>query len=192
MPRPRLRAPLHFAVCEGGVDMISLLLSAHADVNARDAEYRPYPCMRICNMQLILCSARLRTALHYSVVNRRFEVLALLLSAKADIDAKDSEYHACPCKRFCNAALTAASGSGRPCTTRRMKATLTRAGRWFQRKPTRLRETGATQYRVLRALMMLLVTHAPPCSDGETPLQNAIAQNQPDIVAFLRSVGVSL
>ena len=97
-----------------------------------------------------------------SAENGHFDTCRFLIRCGADVDAKDSEYRGCLCKRFCNAALTAASGSGRPCTTRRLKATLTRAGRWFQRKPTRLRETGATQYRVLRALMMLLVTHAPP------------------------------
>ena len=190
---PRLRAPLHFAVCEGGVDMISLLLSAHADVNARDAEYRPYPCMCICDMQLILCSASLRTALHYSVVNRRFEVLALLLTAKADVDAKDSEYRGCLCKRFCNAALTAASGSGRPCTTRRLKATLTRAGRWFQRKPTRLRETGATQYNIIynnNNIPRAARAHDAVCHSRAT-LQRRRHTAPKRHRTFLRSVGVS-
>jgi hypothetical protein len=46
------------------------------------------------------------------------------------------------------------------------------------------------QYRVLRALMMLFATHAPPCSDtGDSLLKRAIDLNAPDVIAFLRSVG---
>jgi ankyrin repeat protein len=44
-------------------------------------------------------------------------------------------------------------------------------------------------YRLLRALMMLFASHAPPCSLGNTPLKQAIFNNKPDVVVFLRSVG---
>jgi hypothetical protein len=37
--------------------------------------------------------------------------------------------------------------------------------------------------------MMLFATHAPPCSQGKTPLKVAIDCNNPDVVAFLRSDG---
>jgi hypothetical protein len=67
--------------------------------------------------------------------------------------------------------------------------TSTPAARLFQRKPTRLREAGAMRYRLLRALVMLLATHAPPCRSGYTPLKRAIEYDKPDVVAFLRSVG---
>jgi hypothetical protein len=43
-------------------------------------------------------------------------------------------------------------------------------------------------YRVLRALMMLLATHAPFCSLGDTPLDVAIKNNSIHAAAFLRSV----
>jgi hypothetical protein len=42
---------------------------------------------------------------------------------------------------------------------------------------------------LLRALLMLFATHAPPCSWGDTPLKQAIYNSQRDVVAFLRSVG---
>ena len=50
------------------------------------------------------------------------------------------------------------------------------------------------QYRLLRALMMLFATHAPPCSSsfdtcGKTPLKLAILSERHDVAAFLRSVG---
>ncbi len=45
------------------------------------------------------------------------------------------------------------------------------------------------RYRLLRALVMLLATHAPPCRSGYTPLKRAIEYDKPDVVAFLRSVG---
>ena len=51
---------------------------------------------------------------------------------------------------------------------------LTCVGRWFQQKPTRLQETCAMRYPVLRALMMLFATHAPPCRYGSTPLKEAM------------------
>ena len=45
------------------------------------------------------------------------------------------------------------------------------------------------QYRLLCALVMLFATHAPSCSRGNTPLKRAIDCNEPDVIAFLRSVG---
>jgi hypothetical protein len=45
------------------------------------------------------------------------------------------------------------------------------------------------QYRLLRALMIMFATHAPPCSHGSTPLQYAVFYKRHDVVAFLRSVG---
>jgi hypothetical protein len=45
------------------------------------------------------------------------------------------------------------------------------------------------QHRLLRALTMLFPTHAPPCSRSDTALKYAIEWNQPDVAAFLRSVG---
>jgi hypothetical protein len=50
------------------------------------------------------------------------------------------------------------------------------------------------QYRVLRALMIMFATHAPPCSGcfdpcGKTPLKSAICFGGHDVAAFLRSVG---
>ena len=45
------------------------------------------------------------------------------------------------------------------------------------------------RYCLLCALMMLFATHAPPCSNGMTPLKRAIDKYNPDVVAFLRSVG---
>jgi hypothetical protein len=45
------------------------------------------------------------------------------------------------------------------------------------------------RYRLLRALMMLCATHAPPCSMGDTPLKVAIDCNNLDVIAFLRSDG---
>ena len=66
---------------------------------------------------------------------------------------------------------------------------LTLVALWFQQKPTRLQETCAMRYRVLRALMMLFATHAPPCSMGNTPLKRAIDCGKPDVIALLRSVG---
>jgi hypothetical protein len=37
--------------------------------------------------------------------------------------------------------------------------------------------------------MMPFATHAPLCSKGTTPLKRAIDENNPDAIAFLRSVG---
>jgi hypothetical protein len=37
--------------------------------------------------------------------------------------------------------------------------------------------------------MMLFTTHGPPCSKGKTPLSFAIEHKNPDVIAFLRSVG---
>ena len=57
------------------------------------------------------------------------------------------------------------------------------------------------QYRLLCALVMLFVTHAPSCSRGNTPLTWVIEDDRPDmngrhkdtqhgdVIAFLRSVG---
>ncbi len=68
-------------------------------------------------------------------------------------------------------------------------AALTLVGHWFQQMPTRLQETCAMRYRVLRALKMLFATHAPPCRDGSTPLNEAMTYNKADVIALLRSVG---
>jgi hypothetical protein len=68
-------------------------------------------------------------------------------------------------------------------------AALTRVRRWFQQKPTRLQQTCAMQSRLLRALMMLFATHAPPCRYGSTPLKEAMTFNKADVIALLRSVG---
>jgi hypothetical protein len=45
------------------------------------------------------------------------------------------------------------------------------------------------RYRLLRALVMMFATHAPPCRNGMTALRRAIDKYNPDVVAFLRSVG---
>ena len=44
---------------------------------------------------------------------------------------------------------------------------------------------------ILFCIILMLSTHPPACSDGETPLKLAIDSNKPDVVALLRSVGAS-
>jgi hypothetical protein len=44
---------------------------------------------------------------------------------------------------------------------------------------------------ILCCFILLIATHPPACSDGETPLKFAIDENKPDVVALLRSVGAS-
>ena len=34
-----------------------------------------------------------------------------------------------------------------------------------------------------------VITHPPRCRTGHTPLKDAIARNETDVVAFLRSIG---
>jgi hypothetical protein len=40
-------------------------------------------------------------------------------------------------------------------------------------------------------IILMIATHPPACSDGDTPLKSAIDGNKPDVVALLRSVGAS-
>jgi hypothetical protein len=44
---------------------------------------------------------------------------------------------------------------------------------------------------ILCCIILMIATHPPACSDGETPLKLAIDRNKPDVVALLRSVGAS-
>ncbi len=44
---------------------------------------------------------------------------------------------------------------------------------------------------ILFCIILMLSTHPPACSDGDTPLKSAIDRREPDIVALLRSVGAS-
>ena len=68
-------------------------------------------------------------------------------------------------------------------------ATLKCAGRWFQQKLTQLQKHSAIQCRLLFALIIVFVTHAPPCRGGRTALNLAIDHEKPNVIAFLRSVG---
>jgi hypothetical protein len=43
----------------------------------------------------------------------------------------------------------------------------------------------------LLCIILMLLTHPPACSRGDTPLKLAIDENKPDVVALLRSVGAS-
>jgi hypothetical protein len=43
----------------------------------------------------------------------------------------------------------------------------------------------------LCCIILMLATHPPACSGGNTPLKLAIDENKPDVVALLRSVGAS-
>ena len=45
------------------------------------------------------------------------------------------------------------------------------------------------RYLLLRALIIIFAAHAPFCSKGTSALRFAIDQDQPDVIAFLRSVG---
>ena len=44
---------------------------------------------------------------------------------------------------------------------------------------------------ILCCIILMIATHPPACSVGETPLKMAIDRNKPDVVALLRSVGAS-
>jgi hypothetical protein len=48
-------------------------------------------------------------------------------------------------------------------------------------------ECDAMQCRLLRALMMLFATHAPPCSVGITPLDEAISRNYHLIYLYMQA-----
>ena len=44
---------------------------------------------------------------------------------------------------------------------------------------------------ILFCIILMLSTHPPACSNGETPLKLAINENKTDVVALLCSVGAS-
>ena len=44
---------------------------------------------------------------------------------------------------------------------------------------------------ILCCIILMIATHPPACSDGETPLKRAIDRNNREVVALLRSVGAS-
>ena len=51
------------------------------------------------------------------------------------------------------------------------------------------RGTGAANFPAVRVCAAVLPTHALRCSNGRTPLKTAIALDNSDVVAFLRSAG---
>ena len=85
----RLNTALHCSAQKGSVELSQLLLAANADVNARSQGYRPHPCSRSTIPQPISCSIRDQTPLFCSARHGHFEVLRLLLSSNADVDARD-------------------------------------------------------------------------------------------------------
>ena len=62
---------------------------------------------------------------------------------------------------------------------------------YFQRKPTLLRKTSATQFRAPHALVKLFASHTTARRLGHTPLALAVQQNQTHVVAFLRGIGAA-
>jgi hypothetical protein len=44
---------------------------------------------------------------------------------------------------------------------------------------------------ILCCIILMIASHPPACSWGETPLKLAIDENKRDVVALLRSVGAS-
>ncbi len=88
---------------------MQLLLSCKAAVDASDIEYRPYPCIVddstlpiFCcivplHFLLISCCFRNATPLHSAAFKGHVEIVQLLLSRKAAVDASDSQYRPYPC-----------------------------------------------------------------------------------------------
>jgi hypothetical protein len=118
--------PLHYAASEhgdSGVDVVQLLLSCNAAVDARGKGYQPYSftvdavdenallifcCVVPPTFALISCSFSDCTPLHLAASNSEYDyvdVVQLLLSCNAAVDARDRRYRPYHCIVDSNALL---------------------------------------------------------------------------------------
>ncbi len=91
-------SPLHVAAVKGFADVCKVLLDAKADVDAQAARHDV--CIRLFeNVLLIFCriscvpwGTGLQTPLHCSASNGHLDVCKVLLDAKANVNATDTEF----------------------------------------------------------------------------------------------------
>lgn len=177
--------------------MCKLLLSYDADVDANNLEYLSRPrifhsnlsilfyCIVFLNFSfcflsdqnhslfaiLISCSISLGAPLHYAAKIGDVEICKLLLSSKADVNRRRWVLGRTPLH----------------CAVREGNVEVCRALITAKADMTARDECDAMQCRLLRALMMLFATHAPPCRVGITPLDEAISRNYPLIYLYMQA-----
>jgi hypothetical protein len=124
--------PLIWAAVRANVELCQLLISSKADVEAKDDRSLRRPFVAALR-DIVLVSTQFyfdfsqRTALFWSVRNGQIDLCELLLTAGADIDAKNSRY-AAPVPAALRCFNTLEPEKTRRSCTRRARATLGCAG----------------------------------------------------------------